>query len=185
MKKTSIIILMLPILFLSCDSNISYKREIKKEYYDAIKDYVMDKEGYNQFLLIPANKFYTLRDDIHGYLIGPLYPILLDIFETNVYKLVSFSSNKTVYFTTDFKELFEDEYYNYEIIKDSVLDYSLNGEDHYDRNPLVNFLKRSRLLYLKENMIINHQPDTLFLPKTIIDDKNEFINTDFTEIPDL
>jgi hypothetical protein len=34
-------------------------------------------------------------------------------------------------------------------------------------------------------MIINHQPDTLFLPKTIIDDKNEFINTDFTEIPDL
>ena len=156
MKKTSIIILMLPILFLSCDSNISYKREIKKEYYDAIKDYVMDKEGYNQFLLIPANKFYTLRDDIHGYLIGPLYPILLDIFETNVYKLVSFSSNKTVYFTTDFKELFEDEYYNYE-----------------------------RLLYLKENMIINHQPDTLFLPKTIIDDKNEFINTDFTEIPDL
>lgn len=185
------------IIYSSCSSNeFDKSKYIKKEYYTAIKEYVMEKKEYDQFLLIPADKFITERDDVNGYLIGPFYPLMLELLELDALELVRFPSGKTVFYTTDFTGLFEPTNNYLKNIKDSVFDYKSRAGDNYTRNPLINFLKRSRLMILDNKMSINRQPDTLFLPKNVgvdyfiapqtnSDDKRNHILTDYTEIPDL
>lgn len=187
MKKAFFCMLLMTI-FSSCHSDKIVSEEIQKEYYDAIEDYILSKREYDQFLLIPAKKFFTERDDIDGILIGPLYPVILELMETNALILTRFPSNQTVYYTTDFKDIFVKRNLNFKTIKDSVFSYKLNGVDIYDRNPLINFLKRSRLFYYNENKLFtNIQPDTLFLPIVLEPQhfkKPQHFKTDFTEISD-
>jgi len=170
MKKYYTIALLLIVLS-NCQSDKIVRKTINEDFYEAIKEYVQSEKEYDQFLLIPADKFPTVRDDISGYLIGPLYPIVLELMETDVLEFVRFTPNQSIYYTTEFKELFEENKPSFKTIKDSVVLYKgHDGVDHYDRNPLVNFLKRARLLQMKDKLIINYQPDTLFLPKIVEDE---------------
>ena len=158
MKKL-LFFLVLILYFTGCYSGKYVKKGIQKNYYEAIKEYVDSNKDYNQFLLIPADKFYTIQGKIDGYLLGPLYPIVLDLMETNVLELERFPSNQIVYYTSDFNGFFNEKDFSFENIRDSVFIYG-----SYNRNPLINFLKRSVLLNINENNPINYQPDTLYLP---------------------
>ncbi|MBR6264845.1 MAG: hypothetical protein IKR05_16760, partial [Prevotella sp.] len=58
--KKSFLWSVLLFIFSSCyHDDKSVNNEIQKDYYNAIKEFVMSKKEYDQFLLISANKFLT------------------------------------------------------------------------------------------------------------------------------
>lgn len=165
-KKSFLCSVLLFVFFSSCyHDDKSVNNEIQKDYYNAIKEFVMSKKEYDQFLLISANKFLTEKDTVSGYLVGPLYPIMLELMNIDVFELISFSSNQSVYYTSDLNEIFVERDFTLKNIKDSIYTCKMYGREIYDRNPFVNFMKRSILLYKnKGKLVINYHPDTLFLP---------------------
>ena len=170
----------------SCRSDKEVNKEIKKDYYEVLENYVINNKEYDNFLLIPANKFISLRDDvdIEGYLLGPLYPEMIDLLKVNVMELTQFSTNQTVFFTSDYRDLFIEKDLFFKTIKDSVYMFTIYGKKQFDRTPCVNFLKRSIMISFKQKMIINHQPDTLFLPKIIVTEMKA-PSLDVTHAPDM
>ena len=40
----------------SCRSDKEVNKEIKKDYYEVLENYVINNKEYDNFLLIPANK---------------------------------------------------------------------------------------------------------------------------------
>lgn len=169
----------------SCRSDKQVNKEIKTEYYEVLENYVINHKEYDDFLLIPANKFLSERNDLDGYLLGPLYPELIDLMKINVMELTQFSTNQTVYFTSDNRDLFIEKDLFFKTIKDSVYLFNMDGKEHFDRTPIPNYLKRSIMISYKQKIIINHQPDTLFLPKVRVIEFKDSFNLDFTEVPNM
>lgn len=161
----------------SCKSEKQVKKEIKIEYYEVLENYVINHEEYDNFLLIPANNLISTNyffegNDLDGYLLGPLYTEMIDLMNLKVMELTQFSTKQTVFFTSHYRDLFIEKDLSFKTIKDSVYLFNSYGKEVFEHHPIVNYLKRSIMISFKQKIIINHQPDTFYLPKVRVNDWN-------------
>lgn len=165
-------ILLLLLVSCRCDKTEEIGFNFNKETSLAIEEYISKNGGYDSYLLFPSRFLFNDRKEYTGLLVGPMYK---DIWNKDRIVCHFLVKNKNVYVMSDCSRFMQHKVKIKYCNTDSVNIYG--DEIIFSKDPLTNFIKRSCLLYYKENELqINMEPDTLFLPKikqTVIVDDDE------------
>ena len=167
-------ILLLLLVSCRCDKTGEIGFKFNKETSSAIEEYISKNGRYDSYLLFPSSFLFNDRKEYTGLLVGPMYKDVWDEDKVVSHFLVN---GKNVYVMSDCSCFMRHETKIKYCKPDSV--YIQYGDMAIsDHTPIINFIKRSFLLYYRNKKLqINMKPDTLFIPKirqsvNVIDDEN-------------
>ena len=155
---------------LGCQKQASYT--IKDDYYVIIRKYVLAHRQYNSFLLMSTGQLFNENRKYRGFLLGPLYENMEK--EIQDFSLIDFLEidGKRIYLSSEASSIIQQKELdiNY-CVADSIVVFTYGeGQKIYSHSSLINYLKRSMLLYKNKGVIyINNSSDTLFLPQFKLD----------------
>lgn len=145
-----------------CDNTEKIHIRFKKEISSAIEKYVSKNNNHDSYLLFPSSFLFNDRKEYTGLLIGPMYEYIWDKDRIVGYFPVK---GKKVYVMYDGLSFIQHET-EINFCKADSINIQFGDTLISNHTPLINFIKRSFLLYYRnKNLQINTKPDTLFLPK--------------------
>ncbi len=154
------------ILFTSCTDNYDCRWNLKEDCRDSIKAYISAHKEYESYLVVLKHAVSYQEGVITtGFLIGPLY----DQQKHELNPLLSIKiDNAKVFIMSDLQLLLDvppmpvnDEKY----VKSTTYDYNKK------ESAAVNYVRHSVYMYYSDSVLmVNNRPDTLFLPKIIVDE---------------
>lgn len=128
----------------------------------------IDKTSYDSYAVVYTSQLTGFDSLQTGILIGPFYKGLIEQLKISSIKNIGECSNRKIYLlsTSQTRPVAKD----LSDIAFCSMDSSLVTKDReyemYTKNCLINFLRKSVLMYNdKTTLIINQRPDTLVLPK--------------------
>lgn len=154
---------------ISCGNKTSSAEQVHEEFIDSVES-IIDKDSleHRSYLILSASVVYHVRYIPSGYLIGPLYKGLSQAIKANGYYRLFTYKGKEVYILNIGKK---SQQIKVEAIKFSQQDSFLLYKSTFIKDPLINYIKRAKLLYyVDDTLMIKNNVDSLILPNLSSDD---------------
>lgn len=173
MRNLTVFILIL-IIYSCCSSRYVSNETIKlnEDIKNIIDDYIIKNPQFDEFILKSTNGMENNSNflNVNGLLLGPAYEEILDEYPSTLYFDVS---GKKVFYLSEINNFLRRERKNWNIkneLDSIVLDYGVI------KDPWVCFIYKATYIYKQKSVIeVNHQPDTIFIPK-LLDSTIKFEN---------
>jgi hypothetical protein len=167
------IFLMLICIFISACNKIGKEDELSsflgnKHFMQIINLYVTTA-GYDSYVILSTDRLFNFDERKHGLLLGPLYKDFLAELKDSIIIEFCEVSHRKIYAIPIIKNKMQNPKGTLNVkycSRDSFLIANYKGRKIYTYSSLINFLKRSILIYYndKHALTMESHPDTIVLP---------------------